>query len=789
MARKLISAILLNVLLTVTGTSTAIAAPPQFQGSSADGRVVFFTSDEQLVPGDADNRIDVFKRSFEPAVGAGGEYVTRQLSNGPTGGNDAVDATFQAASESGALVFFQTAEPLVAADTDRSTDVYARTVGTGALELVTVGAAGQNGAADASFAGATPDGDKVIFLTSQSFSSADQDGSAPDLYERDLSGDQTNLVSAPATGCASCEAGFFPTFSAVSDGGERAFFATSAKLAAEDTDSALDIYARDLPGGPTELISAGDAACLPACGNDTSEDAVFAGSSDDGSAVFFESAETLTDADDDLANDVYGRSGATTTLLSPGTADISANVSRQSTFEPAISGDGSKVFFETTEPLLGDTDQANDVYESDNGDIQRVTPNGCTGVNCGATYAAITPDGSFLVFSTAEQLSSDDEDDSFDLYLTPTEGGLPVLISAGASSCSPSCGNGNPFDVVFNWISSDGSIVLFSSKEQLATLDSDANFDLFAREVGGEETTLVSIPEVCSAVAGCDTGFTGASEDGSRVFFQTAERLDTDDDTDLEVDLYERDRGTGATRLISRKNESTIGPGIPLLTGTDPASPGVSTTPAVLGHSDPGTTIKLYAGAGCQGLPIQTQTPSTAGQLEGTGIVIAVAPGSTTTLSASAADAQGVDSGCSPFITYTQKDPTPPPVEESDGDGGTPTTSGGSDSGGIGGSSGGSGGPRKGQGGIVYVVPTVRISFGPAAKTRVRRPVFRFLDATGQPESSFLCKVDRGRWKFCRSPLKLPRLSFGSHVFSVNAINALGVRAQAPVRRKFKVVR
>ena len=108
---------------------------------------------------------------------------------------------------------------------------------------------------------------------------------------------------------------------------------------------------------------------------------------------------------------------------------------------------------------------------------------------------------------------------------------------------------------------------------------------------------------------------------------------------------------------------------------------------------------------------------------------------------------------------------------------------------GAGGSGAGGSGARRGQSGIVYVAPAVRISFGPAAKTRVRRPVFRFLDATGQPGSSFLCKVDRQRWKPCRSPLKLPRLSFGTHVFSVNAVNALGVRAQAPVRRKFKVVR
>jgi hypothetical protein len=241
------------------------------------------------------------------------------------------------------------------------------------------------------------------------------------------------------------------------------------------------------------------------------------------------------------------------------------------------------------------------------------------------------------------------------------------------------------------------------------------------------------------------------------------------------------------TRLISRENETVIGPAIPVLTGTNPASPGASTAPAVLGHSDSQTTIKLYAGPGCKGAPLPTLTLSTAAQLEGGGIVISVGHGSTITLSASATDAEGVASGCSGTISYSQQDPSSPPVEQ--GGGGSP--SGGSSGGGSAprGSGPGGNGTKKGQPGIVYVAPQARVTFGPAAKTRARRPVFRFFDATGQPGSSFLCKVDRQRWKSCASPTKLARVALGGHVFSVTAVNAIGVHAQAPVRRKFKVIR
>lgn len=335
-------------------------------------------------------------------------------------------------------------------------------------------------------------------------------------------------------------------------------------------------------------------------------------------------------------------------------------------------------------------------------------------------------------------------------------------------------------------MSSDGSVVLFSSEERLAPLDGDSDADLFVRDVAGEETEIISLPGLCPMIGGCNAGFAGASDDALHVFFMTVERLDGED-KDSELDLYERDREAGVTRLISRENERTIGPSIPALTGTNPTSPGASTTPTVLGRSDPHTTIKLYRGPGCKGLPLQTHSLATAAQLEGAGIGISVEPGSMTTLSAGATDSEGIDSGCSGTITYTQQNPTTPPSGEGGGGGSSGGASPSSPTGGGGGAK--AGGDSKARPGIVYVAPLTRISFGPAAKTRARRPVFRFLDATGQPGSTFLCKLDRKSWKLCASPLKLPRLRLGKHVFSAMAVNAAGTSSEVLAQRKFKVVR
>jgi len=81
-----------------------------------------------------------------------------------------------------------------------------------------------------------------------------------------------------------------------------------------------------------------------------------------------------------------------------------------------------------------------------------------------------------------------------------------------------------------------------------------------------------------------------------------------------------------------------------------------------------------------------------------------------------------------------------------------------------------------------------RITFGPAFKTRARRPSFQFVDATGQPGTTFFCKLDRERWKHCASPLRLAHLRRGRHVFRVKGRNAIGEWEQRPTQRVFKLV-
>lgn len=791
-------ALLLAVLGSLTlGTSAAQAGPAEYAGSSADGGKVFFSTTAKLVPGDTDNGFrDVYER-FEDTVKGVETDVTREISTGPTGGNDSYHAEFDGVSSDGVKVFFSTAESLVAEDEDHSTDIYMRNISTGATTLVSHGGVAcapvcGNGAFPVTFVGATPSGSKAFFITSEQMAEGDGD-EAGDIYVRDLGTTPgTVLVSRADSSCGGCTANAsvrLPVIEgkpAISDGGTKVVFESTDRLAPGDADGGEnDIYERDLTTGKTALVSvAGNCPVVP-----TSECApIYRGLSSEGNRVFTQTRAQLAGGDEDNRQDVYEWSAAdeTSTRLSVGGGGEKGDGNFDAVFA-GTSSDGSKVFFETAEKLSGeDADSAFDLYERANSETRLVS----TGTAHAAEFNSVSADGGTVLFSTIDPLGGGDTGEKQDIYAW--SGSTPVLISAGSSS----------FESSYAGSSRDATKVFYTTAAKLSGADKDEKPDIYE---GPGVPVLVSTGPV--ADKGLDAPhLAGVSESGGHAFFTTTERLTVDDDFAGEQDVY--DRSAGGTLLVSVANpgELELGPPAPGLTGTDPASPGSSTEPAVLGEAEPGSAIKLYATPDCSGAPVGIGTAVEAGDpTPGTfSITVTVAAGSTTTFRATATNNSGDSSGCSTSAyTYRQESaapPPPPPPPSGEGSGGGTGAGGPAD--GAGGSTGGSAGPTGGStggsggsaggiriGGVVYVTPITRITFGPAAKTRSHRPVFRFVDATEQPGTSFVCKVDRHAWKGCSSPFKLPKLKSGRHVFAVKGKSAAGQREQQPVTRKFKVVR
>lgn len=171
---------------------------------------------------------------------------------------------------------------------------------------------------------------------------------------------------------------------------------------------------------------------------------------------------------------------------------------------------------------------------------------------------------------------------------------------------------------------------------------------------------------------------------------------------------------------------------------TAPAGPANDNTPRVIGSASGADAVKIFANTSCSGAPAATVSPA---QLLA-GVELRVADNSTTDFTGLAI-ANGKQSFCSPPATYIE-DSSP---------------------------------------------PRTRITMGPGAKTRHRKVVFRFADVGGDPlGASFRCKLDRRKWKACRSPFKLKHLGYRRHTLRVIASDPIGNVEAKAAKRSFKVI-
>jgi hypothetical protein len=551
------------------------------------------------------------------------------LSTGPVGGNGSPAATYVGASTIGDRVFFQTAEKLVASDTDSNIDVYERAGAT--TTLVSVGPTGGNAALDAEFDGLSSDGTKVFFHTEESLVAADTDVNA-DIYQRSA-GTTTILSQGPAGGNAAIDT-FWVGNTA---DGSKVWFVAYEPLVAEDGDSGRkDIY--QYQGGTVTLISTGPQTDGP-------YGADFEAASTDGTKVFFHTQEALTNDDTDgNFQDLYRRSGSTTDLVSTG--PVGGGGGGWRALFGGISTDGNRAFFQTAEQLVSeDTDSTcpdalnqpilpcSDVYEWSSGTTNLVST-GPT-VNNGdfrANFRGSTPDGAHVFFTTDEALVAADTDTGCpDAANNPTRpcidvydrsGGATTLVSTSATSPD------GPYKATYWGTSQNGSKVWFGTDEPLEAADTDSAPDLYERSGGTTTTRLSTSPTGGNGFFNAD--FLGASQDGSRVFFTTFENL-TPNDTDANwQDIYERFNSN--TYLVSTGPAATNGATFPNFAGSTPDGKRVfMNTDEPLVASDTNAAIDVFA----------TKVPDYETPKEATPLSFSLVPAYRQTISASQCVSRG----------------------------------------------------------------------------------------------------------------------------------------------------
>jgi hypothetical protein len=485
--------------------------------------------------------------------------------------NNGRAVAFLAATEDGAHVFFGSWENLTYDDRDNgANDIYEYANGT--LRLISTSQYEPDGnSASASFGGISDDGERVFFSTSASLAPEDTDTDR-DVYER--TGDTAKLVS---TGQFDSPGSHFADYEASSPDGNRVIFHTTERLIFEDDDAESDLYVRAF--GRTELVTYADGeaqehrstafvgasrdartvvfdAAVPPVGGTWDSDMYvrgadgrtvalpggsssdfytgprFRGISTDGARVFYETYDALVPEDTDAWTDLYEFSDGFAKLLSQGPAGGNG---RFAPMYKRASEDGSRVFFETAEQLVAqDTDTKTDVYERAGADTRLVStgPNGGNGAE-DATLKAVTPTGDVAYFETKEAITPEDQDSSYrDVYARSD--GTTELVSGAARLYD---------DATLWWVSRDARTEVFSTGGRTYYIRTDGSAHPIVPAFGFANGPLL---------------FKSATQQAERIVVESDDRLlasDEDNATDLyelgpgDPTRYPRPQGTAALRV------------------------------------------------------------------------------------------------------------------------------------------------------------------------------------------------------------------------------------------------
>ncbi len=393
-------------------------------------------------------------------------------------GRTRVEENVIAASTDLSHFVFLTEEHLLAADTHTSGEALYEAVGT-SLRLVGVDGGGvplsQCGDGDDGPDSISDDGRKVFFTTTPC-------SEPPQVYLQN-EGAGAIEISAPQCGQPDCAEGA-SAFLGATPSGASAFFTSSGKLTAADTNSHTDLYRYDVADGSLTLLSSGgagpDVTALAESVRPVTSGATGAvRSSTDGSRVYFAGEEEGVGG-----RHIYLAEGGGRRLV-PGTDP--------GTFMQA-SGDGRYLVFATTAQLVAaDTDSAEDVYRYDagNGTVALISSgpdggDGPLGARLSPPGSGLYPpalnnppqvmfaDGGRIFFVTAERLVAADRNEADDVY--EWAHGSVGLISAGAGE----------HESIYMGASPDGGTVFFATNDVLLPEDRDgADLDFYAARIGG----------------------------------------------------------------------------------------------------------------------------------------------------------------------------------------------------------------------------------------------------------------------------------------------------------------
>ncbi|WP_050502737.1 PD40 domain-containing protein, partial [Streptomyces monomycini] len=239
-------------LVSVAGDGTpgdALSGSPEI---SADGRyVAFYSGATNLVPGDTNGEGDVFVhdrrtgRTVSPTAGAGTSPYGYGVQD------------FALSGDGRRLVFGSYRPDLVPGDTNERLDIFVHDVRKGTTRRGSVASDGTQANAASAFPSISADGRRIAFTSkATNLTPAGPGFRRPPpqdpLYVHDVDTGRTRAASLSTTGAV---VGVSPSPRIGPDGRYAVFSALAADVVPGDTNGTYDLFARDLERGTTRLLS------------------------------------------------------------------------------------------------------------------------------------------------------------------------------------------------------------------------------------------------------------------------------------------------------------------------------------------------------------------------------------------------------------------------------------------------------------------------------------------------------------------------------------------------------
>jgi Tol biopolymer transport system component len=572
----------------------------QAKSISADGCYIVFSADsDPLFAGDDNGARNLFRYSR-----CGGPTVV-QVNTSSSGVPAEFGTTSAGASisDDGNRVAFRSASKTLDPLSDGSPQIYVKDLTTGVLKLVSRGeSAVGTPVKTAESATISGDGQHVVFVASGVIDTDNVNGVANqyDVFERNMIEDTTHMVSVTAANAAGGNVDSDP---GISKDGKVVSFASSAKLAAGDTDAGRDAYARqgiDNTGtDSTRLVSttagadaafgrvdvsddglrvawtngkAWEALCNPTCaaavqldvpaagGSNTSPsagDAAFARTNNVApTRVFFRSSSPLVATDTNGRLDLYTR-----TLAAPATSLLTDGTLTHGINNGSATDNAQLVAFQSDTPELpasgGFVPQA----------YLRALPSGVTtlisapdrvndAADADITLHPVSADGRFVVFESPARAFGAVLGD-FELLpqvlLRDVVTGTTTLMSAAPDGTAGNNRSRSPS------IDNAGDKVTFISEStNLPGAGASTAAHAYLRDVASGAMRMLDVSGTGDP-ADDDAQEVRISADGTKAAFVSPATNLPGAPNDGFTHVYLVDLASGATQIVDRASDSTIG--------------------------------------------------------------------------------------------------------------------------------------------------------------------------------------------------------------------------------------